>query len=332
MKYLIDRSRAAKRSRKSYETKLHVFDKNGFCSFLDGEYELRMNNNNAFTPVRKFDHSTWPGLPDFATGSKKLFKGTPSLKFLLKWTNDESVPKAKSLSASPSDIENQSIDDWCESVSDGIKSVSSLLSSAASTSSLSTSGVSSDMGSEDTELVTITAKKIRNGFSVLTGLTDLRQLSGCRSPTVGVLDFGRRITYSFKYNKNTSQQTEASNDFVCPWCSLNCVRLHPMLMHFRLCHDRFKFDYEFKADGTFIDVSINGQYNCSLATLKQTRLAAIKRPQRRTPYTKVLVSPHHRQYKHIKTYDELKALQDDGNHMVSYNTYSIQLDAAQSIE
>lgn len=304
--------RTAKRLKKSYETQLAVIDQNGTCCLVDGEYELRMNSNNTFTPVRQFDHTAWQGLPDYLSGSKKQSKASPSLKFLLKWTNDECLPKRKAVSVSPSDIENQSVDDWCESVGDGVKSTSSLLSSAASTSSLSTSGVSSDMGSEDTELVTISNKKTRNGFTTHTELTDLRHFDECRQVTVGIVDFGRRITYTFKYDKNTGQQAEVYNNFACPWCMVNCVQLQALLIHFRLCHDRFKFDYELKENGTLISVSVNDQYNCLLSTLKLPRLNSMKRPQRRLTYTKVLVSRHKRQYKHITTFDALKDAYDDG--------------------
>lgn len=325
MEIFLGRLRTAKRLKRSYETQLTVIDQNGKSCLVDGEYELRMNANNTFTPVRQFDHTVWQGLPEFLSGSKKQSKPSPSLKFLLKWTNDECLPKRKAASVSPSDIENQSVDDWCESVGDGVKSTSSLLSSAASTSSLSTSGVSSDMGSEDTELVTISNKKHRNGFTTHTRLTDLRHFDECRQLSVGIVDFGRRITYMFKYDKTCGQQVEVYNEFICPWCTVNCVQLQTLLIHFRLCHDRFKFDYELKEAGTLISVSVNDQYNCSLSTPKLSQSNSIKRPQRCLTYTKVLVSRQKRQYKHITTYDALKDAYDDGKKRFFFHLFKYQL-------
>ena len=56
----------------------------------------------------------------------------------------------------------------------------------------------------------------------------------------------RRTTptaFNFLYNKNTLQQTELKTDCVCPWCSLNCMELYPLLKHMSLCHPRFLFTY-----------------------------------------------------------------------------------------
>ncbi len=52
-----------------------------------------------------------------------------------------------------------------------------------------------------------------------------------------------RVFYQFIYNNNTRQQTEAREDFYCPWCSINCVRLYSLLKHLKTCHSRFIFIY-----------------------------------------------------------------------------------------
>ena len=53
----------------------------------------------------------------------------------------------------------------------------------------------------------------------------------------------QRVFYQFIYNNNTRQQTEAREDFFCPWCSIDCKRLYSLLKHLKLCHGRFVFVY-----------------------------------------------------------------------------------------
>lgn len=52
-----------------------------------------------------------------------------------------------------------------------------------------------------------------------------------------------RIFYQFIYSNHTRQQTEARDDFLCPWCSVNCGRLYSLLKHLKCCHGRFLFTY-----------------------------------------------------------------------------------------
>lgn len=52
-----------------------------------------------------------------------------------------------------------------------------------------------------------------------------------------------RIFYQFIYNNHTRQQTEARDDCLCPWCSVNCGRLYSLLKHLKCCHGRFLFTY-----------------------------------------------------------------------------------------
>ena len=53
----------------------------------------------------------------------------------------------------------------------------------------------------------------------------------------------QRVFYQFIYNNNTRQQTEAREDFFCPWCSIDCHKLYTLLKHLKLCHGRFVFTY-----------------------------------------------------------------------------------------
>lgn len=72
-----------------------------------------------------------------------------------------------------------------------------------------------------------------------------------------------RIVYQFIYNSNSRQQTEAFADFHCPWCSINCIDLYPLLKHLKLCHSRFNFIWTQIPNGARIDVSINEVYDGS---------------------------------------------------------------------
>ena len=62
--------------------------------------------------------------------------------------------------------------------------------------------------------------------------------SGAVSPPAPPL-----ILYQFIYGPAARQQTEARQDLLCPWCSLDCRKLYPLLKHLQLCHARFTFCY-----------------------------------------------------------------------------------------
>ncbi|KFM78883.1 Polycomb protein suz12, partial [Stegodyphus mimosarum] len=103
-----------------------------------------------------------------------------------------------------------------------------------------------------------------------------------------------RIFYQFLYNNNTRQQTEARDDFQCPWCRVNCIELYCLLKHLKLCHSRFIFNYVPHPKGARIDVSINESYDGSYVgnpnDLHSTGFAFSRTgPARRNPVTHVIV-------------------------------------------
>lgn len=61
-----------------------------------------------------------------------------------------------------------------------------------------------------------------------------------------------KIVYQFLYNNNSRQQTEASEDLHCPWCTLDCFTLYALLKHLKLCHARFTFSYVVRIIKSFI--------------------------------------------------------------------------------
>ena len=104
-----------------------------------------------------------------------------------------------------------------------------------------------------------------------------------------------RIFYQFIYNNHTRQQTEARDDCLCPWCSVNCGKLYSLLKHLKCCHGRFLFTYAPHSKGARIDVCLNENYDGSYAggteDLNEMVGYAFSRdgPVRRTPYTAALV-------------------------------------------
>ncbi|RWS30847.1 Polycomb protein Su-like protein [Leptotrombidium deliense] len=72
-----------------------------------------------------------------------------------------------------------------------------------------------------------------------------------------------RVVYQFVYNNIILQQTKASSDLRCPWCSVACMYINPLMKHLQNCHSRFKFHYTTESKGCRIDVSINELFDGS---------------------------------------------------------------------
>lgn len=151
----------------------------------------------------------------------------------------------------------------------------------------------------------ITVKKhdpIMNGSSALSNVTDAEHSKDSQQPHNNnsselALPSGTGVDYFFIYNNNTRQQTEACENYHCPWCSLNSITLYALLKHLKLCHARFNFTYvetdnESRAR---IDVCINelydGSYTGSPNDLVGPSGFAFSRagPVRRTIVTRILV-------------------------------------------
>lgn len=104
-----------------------------------------------------------------------------------------------------------------------------------------------------------------------------------------------RVFYQFMYNNNTQQQTESRDDFLCPWCQLNCMALYGLMKHLKLCHPRFLFSYSQQTKGTVVVVTVNECYDGSYTGNPRNIFCqpgmAFSRlgPVRRIPVTDVLV-------------------------------------------
>lgn len=125
-----------------------------------------------------------------------------------------------------------------------------------------------------------------------------------------------QIVYNFLYSNNTRQQTEYTQEVICPWCGLDCMRLYSLLKHLKLCHARFNFTYQPAAqNGARIDVTINDSYDGSyagspydLAGPSGCSFARTCGPVRRTSVTNLLVCRPRRQKTCL---DEFLVLDED---------------------
>ncbi|XP_055847562.1 polycomb protein Su(z)12-like isoform X1 [Episyrphus balteatus] len=124
-----------------------------------------------------------------------------------------------------------------------------------------------------------------------------------------------QIVYNFIYSNNTRQQTEYTQEVVCPWCGLDCLRLYSLLKHLKLCHARFNFTYHPAGNGARIDVTINDSYDGSYAGSPYDLVgpsgcsfARTCGPVRRTSVTNLLVCRPRRQKTCL---DEFLVLDED---------------------
>lgn len=104
------------------------------------------------------------------------------------------------------------------------------------------------------------------------------------------------ISYTFMYSNNTRQQTEETNELVCPFCVLDCKNLYILIKHLKLCHDRFNFTFTPSGENANIDITLNdsydGTYTGSPHDVLNTRGTIFPRkfgPVRRTIVTNLLV-------------------------------------------
>lgn len=104
----------------------------------------------------------------------------------------------------------------------------------------------------------------------------------------------QRLVYQFVY-KNFRLKTEMWNCYDCPWCALFCYNLYALLKHLTLCHDQFKFRYNFASNETQIDVSLNNSYESTylgsendLIGPRSTKFCN-EEPHRRVVATRLLV-------------------------------------------
>ncbi|XP_058833313.1 polycomb protein suz12-B isoform X2 [Topomyia yanbarensis] len=322
-----DEEPAAKRQKISgttrlYGTELIIFDKYGRCLLKEGDYELTVQEILPHQQqLQKYNspkkNSTWETIQpingdrinvDILDIYKQhngmddqnpvlVFSKSPSLKFRLQWTKealpglvDRPKPIMINLNNNEgNDKENHKPEkqpSYRKNLNININNNSIL--TPAAVNGHANSGCLMDANT--TALVAIGALSTTANSCVPSN--ELKRYTD--EPKID------HIIYQFVYNNNSRQQTETKLDFHCPWCSLNCSSLYPLLKHLKLCHARFIFTYIPIPNGARIDVSINelydGSYNGSPHDLLDTVSAFSRRgPVRRTVVTNLLVCRPRRQ-------------------------------------
>lgn len=251
--------RARPASHINYESELVVFDKQSRCLLSEGEYELSLKER-PLAATKNYSpkkHPTWDTIPD--SGIASLDKSA--------FEDFQVRPMLKFRLAWTKEK--------CAALVD--------------------------------RPLPITVKKhdpIMNGGSVLANVTESADSGKDNQPhhnnnssEVALPSGTTGVDYYFIYNNNTRQQTEACENYHCPWCSLNSITLYALLKHLKLCHARFNFTYvETDNDSRArIDVCINelydGSYTGSPNDLVGPSGFAFSRagPVRRTIVTRILV-------------------------------------------
>lgn len=85
--------------------------------------------------------------------------------------------------------------------------------------------------------------------------------------------------FQFIVNSNTKQRTEERKDFVCPWCSLNCIKIYSLMKHLKLCHARLLFQFVEDGNRARIDVYLNDLYDGSYSGAPHDILLGTQRRQ-----------------------------------------------------
>lgn len=136
-------------------------------------------------------------------------------------------------------------------------------------------------------------------------------------PLVALYNIQSRIIYRFIYNNHSSQQTEACDNFNCPWCNLNCVALYSLLKHLKLCHPRFNFTYAQTEKSVRIDVTISDVFDFSYSGSPYDLIESSPSyfgqgvPTQRTPVTHILVCHPHRPQQTLSEFAEID--ENEGN-------------------
>lgn len=99
------------------------------------------------------------------------------------------------------------------------------------------------------------------------------------------------MPYAYQFvMPNSKQRFKERKDFICPWCSLNCIRMYSLMKHLKLCHSRFLFQLVNEPSVQRIDVYVNEMYDGSYSGAPHDVLLGTQRgPTRRTVVTSIMV-------------------------------------------
>lgn len=104
------------------------------------------------------------------------------------------------------------------------------------------------------------------------------------------LEVVKSFCFQFVVNNSTKQRTEERSDFICPWCTLNCMRMYSLMKHLKLSHARLLFQYIDEGTKGRIDVYVNDLYDGSYSGAPHDVLLGSQRgPTRRNVVTNIMV-------------------------------------------
>ncbi|XP_033630448.1 polycomb protein suz12-A-like isoform X1 [Asterias rubens] len=311
----------------TYSSELVVLDKDN-CQLTNGDYEVALQEVRP--KVMNGKHASWEMLMDGKPVAPfESFKDQPTLKFHLKWS-ETALRSSNHLQPTMSSSSNHRT----------LFTSSGTLLNNSNSQSPEQSGSSNGVSIlEDTNGVPSSEENIPHKSSV-------RINASKRDPTPATAIPPPHVFYQFLYNNNTRQQTEARDNMLCPWCSVNCLELYSLLKHLTTCHSRFNFTYVPCPNGARIDVTINEHYDGSYAGNPQNLTShtgyAFHRngPCRRSPVTQILVIKHTKrplgtltEFQEGENKDYLSVRpQISGHNRMYYHTHSLQPIRPQEME
>lgn len=244
-----------------FEHDLVVFDKHNRCILTDGEYEVcvqeRHNANmKTFSPKK---HSSWDSIPvNYLEELSKTdnpinhFHTKPLLRFRSLWTKEKCgdyVDRPLPITIRKDDHIIANKENKPDQIHNKTNGENGMLSSGGT---IRTNGLNNN-----------SFHAHNNNNNNNSNIQNNNNNNNNPEAIVKLRDIASRIIYHFTCNNNSSQQTEAVDNFNCPWCSLHCMTLYSLLKHLKLCHARFNFTYVPMQSGVRVDVSINGQFDGS---------------------------------------------------------------------
>lgn len=228
-----------------YETDLIVMDQTGKFVLIEGEYELKLNDR-CVANDEGYKNLRWQELPRLYTDNK--CSEYPKLKFRLVWSRTEQLKH----------IRNNHLTQDCNG---NVRSRN-----ANNVLRQQRNGDTGDSSSDGEMCISVSSASSSGHGTMTDKCTKLKN----NQASVRLYDCMSRIIYRFIYNKNMSQQTETYDNYNCPWCKLNCIRLDSLMVHLRLTHDHFQFEFTPTPQAVIIDVTIRKHRN---GTMRRERCA-----------------------------------------------------------
>lgn len=246
--------------RKQYHAELEVFDKNGRNLLVNGIYDVTALDRHAFRPSRKLCWESFPSETDqhIANWAEEVNKYYFSEEDSNPFMTFDRTPKI------------QLYLEWTRMKITGNNYI---------TRPKFITDQSNNNNKENTSS--------NNSVHLTNG--KVNEVNGT-SKELDVMP--KTFTFQFIFNNSAKQRTEERFNFLCPWCSLDCMRIYSLMKHLKLCHARLLFQYIEDETKCRIDVYINDMYDGSYSGAPHDVLLGNQRqngPTRRNVMTSIMV-------------------------------------------